>query len=57
MTVDSAASAVIDFKPKQVYPYHFRGTGGLSDVAKFKTLVNDGNSNIEVVQLDWYPNN
>ncbi|SFI93375.1 MBL fold metallo-hydrolase [Olleya namhaensis] len=57
MTVESAASAVLDFKPKQVYPYHYRGTEGLSDVAKFKTLVNAGNSEIEVIQLDWYPKN
>lgn len=56
MTVESAASAVLDFKPKQVYPYHYRGTGGLSDVAKFKQLVTNRNSEIEVVQLNWYPN-
>lgn len=56
MTVDSAASAVLDFKPKQVYPFHYRGKDGLSDVAKFKTLVNEGNPDIEVLQLDWYPN-
>ncbi|AXO79411.1 MBL fold metallo-hydrolase [Olleya aquimaris] len=55
MTVDSAASAVLDFKPKQVYPYHYRGTEGLSDVDKFKTIVNEANPDIEVVQLDWYP--
>ncbi|QXP59074.1 MBL fold metallo-hydrolase [Olleya sp. HaHaR_3_96] len=57
MTVDSAASAVLDFKPKQVYPYHYRGTEGLSDVAKFKTLVNNANPDIKVVQLDWYSDN
>ncbi|PKV51465.1 L-ascorbate metabolism protein UlaG (beta-lactamase superfamily) [Aquimarina sp. MAR_2010_214] len=56
MTVESAASAVLDFKPKQVYPYHYRGTEGLSDVAKFKELVSR-NPDIEVVQLDWYPDN
>lgn len=56
MTVESAASAVLDFKPKQVYPYHYRGMGGLSDVAKFKQLVTNRNSEIEVVQLNWYPN-
>ena len=55
MTVESAASAVLDFKPKQVYPYHYRGSGGLSDVVKFKQLVNEGDKSIEVVQLDWYP--
>jgi L-ascorbate metabolism protein UlaG (beta-lactamase superfamily) len=56
MTVESAASAVLDFKPKQVYPYHYRGGGGLSDVAKFKSIVNKGDASIEVVQLNWYPN-
>ena len=54
MTVESAASAVLEFKPKQVYPYHYRGTEGFSDVEKFKDLVEKGNSDIEVVQLDWY---
>ena len=55
MTIESAASAVLEFKPKQVYPYHYRGTEGLSDVEKFKTLVNASNPEIEVVQLNWYP--
>ena len=55
MTVESAASGVLDFKPTKVYPYHYRGTEGLSDVAKFKELVNEGDAGIEVVQLDWYP--
>jgi len=54
MTVESAASAVLDFKPKQVYPYHYRGTEGLSDVTKFKEIVNEKNTDIEVVQLNWY---
>ena len=54
MTIESAADAVLEFKPKEVYPYHYRGTGGLSDVAKFKSLVNGGDSDIKVVQLDWY---
>lgn len=55
MTEESAASAVLDFKPKQVYPYHYRGKPDVSDVAKFKKIVNSGDSEIEVVQLDWYP--
>lgn len=54
MGVEEAASAVLDFKPKQVYPYHYRGQDGLADVNKFKELVNQGNSNIAVVLLDWY---
>ena len=57
MTVESAASAVLEFQPKQVYPYHYRGKPDVSDVAKFKELVNASNDNIEVIQLDWYPNN
>ena len=56
MTVESAASAVLDFKPKQVYPYHYRGQPDVSDVKMFKKLVDAGNQDIEVVQLDWYPN-
>lgn len=55
MAVESAASAVLEFKPKQVYPYHYRGTEGLSDIEKFKTIVNTSNSDIEVVLLNWYP--
>ena len=56
MTEESAASAVLDFKPAQVYPYHYRGRPDVSDVEKFKKLVNEGNPEIEVVLLDWYPN-
>ncbi len=56
MTVESAASAVLDFKPKQVYPYHYRGRPDVSNVEMFKKLVDAGNQDIEVVQLDWYPN-
>ena len=54
MPIESAASAVLEFKPKQVYPYHFRGTEGFSDVTLFKTIVNNGNKDIEVIQLNWY---
>lgn len=55
MTVDQAAEAVLAFQPKQVYPFHYRGRDGLSDVEKFKDLVNQKNPNIEVVLLEWYP--
>ncbi|WP_432411356.1 MBL fold metallo-hydrolase [Rasiella sp. SM2506] len=57
MTVKSAASAVADFKPKKVYPYHYRGTEGLSDVAMFKAWVmkSSAGKDVEVMQLDWYP--
>ena len=56
MEVGQAADAVLDFEPKIVYPYHYRGKDGLSDVDKFKQLVNSGNSNIEVRLRNWYPN-
>ena len=56
MTVESAVDAVLEFKPKQAYPYHYRGRPDVSDVANFKQLVNTENPNIEVVLLDWYPN-
>lgn len=55
MSVEQAADAVLAFKPKQVYPYHYRGQDGLADVDKFKSLVEEANEDIEVVQLDWYP--
>lgn len=49
MTVEQAASAVREFKPKIVYPYHYRG----SDLERFKTLV--GNDvGVEVRLRDWY---
>jgi L-ascorbate metabolism protein UlaG (beta-lactamase superfamily) len=57
MSVDKAADAVLDFKPVAVYPFHFRGQGGLADVEKFKSLVNDKNDKIEVRLRNWYPAN
>ncbi len=57
MTVESAADAVLAFQPKQVYPYHYRGRPEISDVAAFKRIVEAGNKQIEVVQLNWYPTN
>jgi L-ascorbate metabolism protein UlaG (beta-lactamase superfamily) len=55
MDVKEAADAVLAFKPKIVYPYHYRGQNGLSDVNAFKSLVNAGNKNIEVRLRNWYP--
>ena len=49
MTVDQAASAVREFKPKIVYPYHCRG----SDLEKFQKLVGD-DPGIDVRLRDWY---
>lgn len=56
MDVEQAADAVLDFKPRQVYPYHYRGQDGLADVERFRDLVNAGDEGIEVVLLEWYPN-
>lgn len=49
MTVDQAASAVKQFHPGIVYPYHYRG----SDVEKFKQLVG-ATPGIEVRLREWY---
>lgn len=49
MTVEQAASAVRQFRPKVVYPYHYRG----SDLNKFKELVGS-DAGIEVRLRDWY---
>ena len=56
MTVETAADAVLAFAPKEVYPYHFRGQDGKSDVNKFKELVNQENNSVKVEILNWYPN-
>ncbi len=51
MDIYQASSAVLEFKPKIVYPFHYRG----ADVEEFKKIVNDGDSNIEVRLREWYP--
>ncbi|HMH20959.1 MAG TPA: MBL fold metallo-hydrolase [Puia sp.] len=55
MDINEAADAVLAFKPKIVYPYHYRGQGGLSDVNAFKAKVETGSKNIEVRLRNWYP--
>ena len=55
MPVPAAADAVTDFAPGVVYPYHFRGKGGLSDTAQFRALVAAATDDITVVGLNWYP--
>ncbi|MEW6160967.1 MAG: MBL fold metallo-hydrolase, partial [Verrucomicrobiota bacterium] len=49
MSVDKAASAVRQFRPKVVYPYHYSG----SDVNRFKRLVGT-DLGIEVRLRKWY---
>lgn len=50
MTEEQAASAVLEFAPRIVYPYHYQG----SDVDKFASLV-AANPDIEVRRGVWYP--
>lgn len=51
MDVPAAASAVIEFAPAIVYPYHYRE----SDVDEFKRLIEEATGDVEVRQLEWYP--
>jgi L-ascorbate metabolism protein UlaG (beta-lactamase superfamily) len=53
MDVNQAAQGVLAFKPKAVYPYHYRG----QDVNLFKSLVNAGDKTIDVRLRNWYPAN
>ncbi len=52
MDAKAAASAVAEFKPKFVYPYHYRGKdGGTQNPEEFAKLL--GNAS-EVKMGDWY---
>lgn len=51
MPVEQAAQGVLAFKPKVVYPYHYRG----QDVNTFKSLVNASDPSIDVRLRNWYP--
>jgi L-ascorbate metabolism protein UlaG (beta-lactamase superfamily) len=52
MDVAAAASAVSEFKPKFVYPYHYRGRdNGTQDPAEFAKLIGEGT---EVKMGGWY---
>ncbi|HEX4024006.1 MAG TPA: MBL fold metallo-hydrolase [Steroidobacteraceae bacterium] len=54
-TVEAAAKWVRDFRPKIVYPYHYRnGDGSKADVNMFKKLVG-GASDVRL--RDWYQAN
>jgi len=51
-TIQAAAKWVKDFRPKIVYPYHYRnGDGSMSDLKQFKKLVG-GASDVRL--RDWY---
>lgn len=55
MDINQAASAVLQFQPKIVYPYHYRGQGGLNDIEGFRKLVDQGKKGIDVRLRNWYP--
>ncbi len=52
MDANAAASAVSEFAPTYVYPYHYRGRdGGTQDPAEFAKMVS---GDTEVRLVDWY---
>jgi L-ascorbate metabolism protein UlaG (beta-lactamase superfamily) len=54
MTVQKAAEAIRQFKPKIVYPYHYRGGDGKkADLEELKKLVGQ-DSGVEIRIRDWY---
>ncbi len=57
MEVSQAADAVSAFKPDIVYPFHYRGSEGLADTAKFKELMNASAPKVDVRLRNWYPEN
>ncbi len=50
MTEEQAASAVAEFKPAVVYPYHYRD----SDLDKFETALKAAAGDVEVIRGPWY---
>jgi L-ascorbate metabolism protein UlaG (beta-lactamase superfamily) len=54
MSIDHAASATRDFKPRVIYPYHYRNQdGSFADLERFRQLVGD-EVGVEVRLRDWY---
>ncbi|MBO6620493.1 MAG: MBL fold metallo-hydrolase [Balneola sp.] len=53
MDIYQAASAVIEFSPSIMYPYHHRG----QDIERFKEIMSVGNPEVNVILKDWYPGN
>jgi L-ascorbate metabolism protein UlaG (beta-lactamase superfamily) len=55
MTMEDAANAVLDFKPRVVYPFHYRNKDGtFMDTKQFAGMVTAGDKSIEVRVVDWY---
>lgn len=54
MSVAQAAAAVRQFRPKIVYPYHFRNSDGtLADLEEFRRLVGE-EAGVEIRVRRWY---
>lgn len=51
MDIYQAASGVLDFEPKVMYPYHHRG----QDIERFKEVVDWEGKDIDVRLKNWYP--
>jgi len=55
MSVEKAAEAIRAFKPKVVYPYHYRSQDGTkADFGQLRKLVGE-DSGVEVRVREWYP--
>ena len=55
MDANQAASAVTEFAPSVVYPYHYRGRDdGTQDPAEFARLLSEAGGKAEVVVGPWY---
>jgi L-ascorbate metabolism protein UlaG (beta-lactamase superfamily) len=55
MSVEKAADAIRQFRPKIVYPYHYRsGDGTKANFEQLKRLVG-ADSGVEIRVRDWYP--
>jgi len=53
MSVAKAAGAIRQFKPKVVYPYHFRRQDGTkADVGQLRNLVGEA---VDIRVREWYP--
>ncbi|MGQ9592467.1 MAG: MBL fold metallo-hydrolase [Planctomycetota bacterium] len=52
MTGEQAASAVLEFRPKVVYPYHYRKQ---EHPQVFRSIVEAATDEVEVRLRDWYP--
>ena len=49
MIIIQAASAVLDFKPKIMYPLHYRDKPDMSDTVAFKKLVDTKSYKIDIL--------